>query len=222
MKNLILSHFFAPVLVYFAWSMWVIITLTFFGGIVPELTCNGGFTDITTYSLYGCVIFCFLLFVKDFYNAGKVKDYIAFVLLTIVCILREMGAQHWLTTTDTTAIKIRFFTNPNNPLSEKIVAALVILIVVSLIGYILFKWAIPTVKGFFKLNPLSWSVATLGAFGLIGKLIDRTRTDFWSKFGEQITNSTDIWEETLEAMIPFTAIIILIQFHIFLKTLKDK
>ena len=222
MDKIILKPSFSPSFIYLVWSLWVIITLTFFGKDAAAISGDNGFTDAATYFFYACALCCFLIFVQDFKKVGKLKDYCAFLTLTIVLLLREMGAQHWLTTTDTTAIKIRFFTNPNNPLSEKIVAALVIITVVAIIGYIVVKWAVPTIKGFFKLNPLSWSVATLGTFGLVGKTIDRMHSKFFSKMGEQIESYTSLLEETLEAMIPLTATIILIQVHFFVKTLKNK
>ena len=222
MNNIITKTFFTPVSVYFIWSLWVIITLLLFGKDAATISGDGGFTDVATYFLYDSAFFAFAIFARDFYKIGKMKDFCAFVALLAVCLLREMGAQHWLTTTDTTAIKIRFFTNPNNPLSEKIVAGLVIIAVVVIIAYILVKYAIPFVKGFFRLDPISWGVATLGTFGLSAKIVDRMHSKFWSKMGEQVESYASVLEETLEAMIPFSAVLILIQFHFILKTLKDK
>ena len=222
MNNIITKPLFTPISVYFVWSLWVIITLVLFGKDAAIISGDGGFTDIATYFFYGITLLAFAVFARDFYNIGKIKDFCAFVALTLVCLLREMGAQHWLTTTDTTAIKIRFFTNPNNPLSEKIVAGLVIIAVVVIIAYILIKYAVPALKGFFRLNPICWGVATLGTFGLAGKIVDRMHSKVWNKMGEQVESYASVLEETLEAMIPFSAFLILIQFHFILKILKDK
>ena len=76
-----------------------------------------GATETLTYLFYGFgggIIFCCA---KDFMSdSSKIKTYSAIVFLYIVMIFRDMGAQAWFTTHDTVITKIRFFTNPNNPL----------------------------------------------------------------------------------------------------------
>ena len=220
MKNIFTKPLFAPLFVYIVWSFWVVVTLTFFNTDLATIYGDNGFTDIATYVFYGGVLLALTIFVRDFYSTGKMLDFCAFAALTVICILREMGAQHWLPSKDTTFIKIRFFTNPDNPISEKILGAFIIIAIVVVIGYILYKYAVPVVKGFFRLNPISWGIATLGTFGLIGKVIDRMHSKFFVNMGS-VELSTGFLEETLEAMIPFSAIVVILQFHYMLKTSKE-
>ena len=89
-----------------------------------------GATEVLTYLFYGFgggIIFCCA---KDFMSdSSKIKTFSSIVFIYLIMILRDMGAQGWLTTHDTVVTKIRFFTSPNNPMYEKVIACAMILFI---------------------------------------------------------------------------------------------
>ena len=91
-----------------------------------------GLTETLTYLFYGLGGGIVFMLYEDHLNTPRQKTYYYMCFLWFCALLREMGVQHWLTTHDSTAIKIRFFTNPNNPLYEKVFTFILLLIVVFL------------------------------------------------------------------------------------------
>lgn len=61
-----------------------------------------------TYVFYGLAFGVAISHAGDFWQTPKQGTYVLLLLLWLTALLREMGMQHWLTRTDTTAIKIRF------------------------------------------------------------------------------------------------------------------
>ena len=216
MKKWILSPIFAPAVAF--------LIMLFLGGAAIYYHANGidtffddgYFCDIVTYSLYGMLFIGLLLFYKDF--KGKRLTWAILLFLNIAAILREAGIQHWLTTTDTTAIKLRFFTNPKNPLSEKIIAGILVLIVLGSVLYLIFKYAPKIWRGFWKKEPLYWSICSLCGMGLISKIADRFHGNWLKYTGEQLSEDAYFFsimiEETSEATLPLIALLALIQWHL--------
>ena len=222
MKKILLYPLFTPLVMVLLCSLSLNIFYTVFTLSIPEIAMDGHLIDIITYVSYSLLIVALIFSYKNFKD--KKLDYFAYFFLAISAFLREMGIQHWLASKDTTAIKIKFFTNPNNPISEKILTAVLVLAVLVVIIYITKKYAIHLIKGVFKMDTISWSVGTLVFFGLFSKFIDRYPSNFKRSHGvviaEAIKNNLSILEETSEVFIPLTAILILIQYYFMIKEEK--
>ncbi len=178
---------------------------------------NDGGLETITYAGYAVGFVTAVLFCKDYIKTSKQTSYGLFLFLWLTALLREMGAQHWLTSTDTTAIKLRFFTNPNNPLSEKIVAGTLVLLVVGIIIKLLIEYTPKIIRGFFQLNPLYWTICTFGTIGLVSKFMDRFPSNYYKATGEYLDALTNAWfklfEEGGEATLPLLFALGFIQFH---------
>ncbi|MDR2902712.1 MAG: hypothetical protein LBU87_06395 [Lactobacillales bacterium] len=220
MKNLFLNPLLSPVYI-----LLFLVFIFFLGELsgIPSLHYykNLALLETGTYYLYA-ISFCVIVYYfKDFYKTKMQKDYLLFVFLFLCALLREAGVQHWLTQTDTTAFKLRFFTNPNNPLSEKIISAF-ILITVAVVGiYLFFKYIRRIFKGFFALNPMYWTIASLGGIGIVAKIADRFPSNYSKFTGEYLTPDIDklfyLVEEGGEATLPVLFAIAVIQYHLLLK-----
>lgn len=213
LKKSFLNCLISPVLVIFT----VLTVFTIIGTHDATYIDNTINTFIEPFT-YCCYAFALGIMISHLqpYKTQRQKIHVSLFFILFVCaILREMGIQHWLTTTDTTAFKLRFFTNPNNPLSEKITAALILLIVISIIAYLLIYYLPKIIKGFFKLNPLYWTIATFGGTGIICKIADRLPGNL-RKAGHELTPQWKEWfelfEETTELCLPLICAIGFIQF----------
>ncbi len=187
-------------------------------GFQPTLFIDNYITNFLEPFTYCCYAFALGVIIcrLEPYQTRKQKVHIGlFFILYICAILREMGIQHWLTSTDTTAFKLRFFTNPNNPINEKIVSGLILLSVISIIIYLLICYLPKIIKGFFKLNPVYWTVATLGGTGIIGKTVDRLPSNL-EKHNIDLSDHTRIlmklFEETSEICLPLICAVGFVQF----------
>lgn len=139
-----------------------------------------------------------------------------FEFVILGAFLRELGIQHWLTRTDTTALKIKFFLNPNNPVSEKMVAGLFLFLWAIIALYLLKRYALFMIREFFKLNATVWTIATTCIVTVFAKFIDRY-PDNYSRFtGKPLSLFWDTgcssFEEIYEAYIPILLMIAVIQF----------
>ena len=183
--------------------------------VIQAQTQDGGLIDIATYTAYGLAIATLLVFYKDF--TGKRMLFWALLFLLVAAVLREAGIQHMLTQTDTTAFKIRFFTNPNNPLCEKIRALAILAIVAIVALYIVIRTALPLLKGLFKGNGLSWSIAGLCATTIVSKCVDRAHGNYYKWTGtpvsDQVMPYLMLIEEGLEMFIPLWAVLACWQHH---------
>lgn len=139
-----------------------------------------------------------------------------FEFVMLGALLREMGIQHWLTQTDTTALKIRFFLNPNNPISEKIVAGLFLLMWVIIAIYLLKRYTRFMIREFFRKNATVWTIATTCMVTVVTKFIDRYPANYERYTGKELSPFWDTgcasFEEIYEAYIPILLIIAAIQF----------
>lgn len=139
-----------------------------------------------------------------------------FEIVTLGALLREWGIQHWLTQTDTTALKIRFFLNPANPVSEKIVAGLFLLFWAAIAIYLIREYAIFMIREFFQGNAVVWTIATTCAVTVFTKFIDRYPDNYRRFTGESLSLFWDTgcssFEEICEAYIPVLIMIAAIQF----------
>lgn len=211
-KN-ILNCLFASLLVL------IVITFSFLTiGLHAPDQINHLITVIVEPLTYCCYAFAFGVMIShlELYKTKLEKLHCSlFIMLFICALLREMGIQHWLATKDTTAFKLRFFSNPNNPISEKIVAGLILVVVISVVIYLLIYYIPKTIKGFFKMNPLSWSIVTLGGVGIVGKTIDRLPANLRGA-GYNLEPIWIAWlklfEETSEFCLPLICAVAVFQF----------
>ena len=177
-----------------------------------------GATEILTYLFYGFgggIIFCSA---KDFISdKSRRKPFFAIVFIYITMIFREMGAQGWLTTHDTVVTKIRFFTNPSNPLYEKIIAGAIMLFITAVFLYVLIKYAKALWQGLLEKNPVSVTVITIFVWSVITQIIDRFPAEYRKATGialyEPIKFAFKVFEEGGESLIPILIAIAFLQFH---------
>ena len=226
MKNYLTLPFFTPVLALCTWLLFAGVILLFFPQMVPSITDDGQAIDLITIGLYVIMFLTFMKFFKDFKQEKKFTDYFIFLFLAAAALLRELGIQHWLASKDTTAFKMRFYTNPNNPLSEKIIAILITLVLIIALGYLAIKYGKHLFTSFFKKNTMTWSIATLCVIGIAGKVIDRIPGNYrkWTgtPLNEHLAGIMEVWEETSEALLPLITIIILWQYHILIQTNSEE
>ena len=221
MKKFFLSPFFA--------IFFVIIALALYYGISYLIRFNygvfdieeSGATEVLTYVFYGFTFGVMICFMNDYLHTPRQTTYFALLFLSLAALLREMGIQHWLTQHDSTAIKLRFFTNPNNPLHEKIIAASLVLLVLGVAVYLLIKHLKRMIIGFFKFQPVYWTIATFGALGVTTQFIDRFPANYAKMTGthldEPIRFALKIFEEGGESLLPLLFAIGLAQFHVILR-----
>lgn len=183
-----------------------------------DLTAKNGVVENATYFCYAVMFVFFIKVRKSFQTPFEKRALVMFWFFGIAAVLREAGIQHWLASCDTTAFKIRFFTNPDNPLSEKIVAFVLAVLVAGLFIYAMMLWLLPAFKGLFKLYAGSWTVITFLSCGALCKIADRTHGNL-AKHGI-ILNPLGFWygfleiaEEGLEMMLPILAVVALMQFQ---------
>ena len=158
---------------------------------------NQGLEKIT-YGLYVVALGIALHYRTLFLKTDKKTTYFALLFLWLAALLREMGIQHWLTKHDTTAIKLRFFTNPNNPLHEKIISGLLVIIVVGTALWLFLKYLPKIWKGFWKLNPLYWTVVTFGGILIVSQFCDRFPSKYFKATHEQLSPLVKEWLKLFE------------------------
>lgn len=173
------------------------------------------FLEPFTYCCYAFALGIIICHLQPYQTKQQKKHLVLFFILFGCAVLREMGIQHWLTSTDTTAFKIRFFTNPANPIHEKVIAGFLLLSVFSIIFYLLVYYMPKIIRGFFKLNPLYWTVVTFGCTGIICKIADRLPSNL-RKAGYGLDPIWSVWmelfEETTEMCLPLLCALGFVQF----------
>ena len=132
-------------------------------------------------------------------------------------IFRDMGAQGWLTSHDTVVTKIRFFTSPNNPLYEKIIAGTVMSFILLVFLYVLIKNIKPLFKGLVKFEAIPWTFVTFFIWMVLTQIIDRFPAEFLKATGvglaEPIRFAMKIFEEGGESLLPLLIAIALLQYR---------
>lgn len=227
MKKFATSPFFTPIIFPLTWLVWVSFLFVMSANNLPYLLEEHGILEKTTNFAYIPLLLAYVFFAKFFLTGSRDKkiDFVLFVLLGIAAFLRELGIQHWLASKDSTAFKSRFFLNPENPLSEKIVAGLILLTLLIVIVYLAIKYSKHLVVSFFKLNPTTWSIATLCTVGIVGKFVDRFPSNYKKSTGvslpEDIDVALEILEETSETFLPIIAAFILLQYWLIQKNRQN-
>ncbi len=218
MQKIILNPLFAPIAV-------ILFVAALFAVFVPMgvdavFNFTQGALEYITAGAYVVAFAAFILCFKKFKTPEHKKTAaLSFFLLTCAA-LREAGIQHWLASTDSTAFKMRFFTNPNNPICEKIIAATLLLTVGVVVIYMLIRFTPRIIRGFFKFNPMYWTICTLGGTGILGKIADRFPGN-WRKANGALPEDINSWftmvEETSEVTLPLLVALAVWQFCLMQK-----
>lgn len=217
MQKFFLSPFFSPIFYLVSWGILLAVVLLFFPEQKFAITTDGQIIDVITYLGYGLMLISMLYFCKDFKD--KMLCFVIYFVLGVAALLREAGIQHHLTNTDTTPFKSRFFLNPDNPLSEKIIYGAVLLTIFAALIYLAFKYSKHLVISFFKLNTLTWSIATFCSVLVFAKFADRFPANWRhiNHLDDLPRDFIDIWsllEESSEMFLPYLVIIIFAQNHL--------
>jgi hypothetical protein len=157
----------------------------------------------------------------------KTTSWGIFLFLGIAAFLREGGIQHHLSKTDTTPFKSRFFLNPDNPIGEKIVFGLILLVIFGALAYLAIKYSKHLVVSFFKLNPITWTTAVFCVVLVCAKFSDRYPSN-WRNMHDKVSlpqdqmNFWSLMEESLEMFLPYLVIVAMMQYHVLLNQKKKQ
>ncbi len=147
-----------------------------------------------------------------------------FSLLTFFAICRELDWHKLLViasglpgATRGTPFKMPFLTNPNNPLTDRlIVAACFVLVGVLCVGTLLF-FLRRLLSGLFKFHPVCWSIGFFGGTLILIQIVDRLPAVVRHTFGIRISDNlhalTTALEEGQELLLPVFIILAVMQAH---------
>lgn len=217
MKKLFLSYLFTPITFTLVWSLLIFVVLAFFPEQKFVITQEGEIIEIFTNIGYILMLATMMYLAKDY--TDKITSWGVYLFLGMCAFLREAGIQHYLSKTDTTPFKSRFFLNPNNPWGEKVVFGLVLLVIFAALAYLAVKYSKFLITSFFKLNTVTWSTAVLCTVLVCAKFADRFPSN-WRKAHGGIylpQNQIEIWsllEESSEMFLPYLVILIMWQYHL--------
>jgi hypothetical protein len=223
LKTAFLSPFFAPIFTIGLWMFFIGIGYLIRAIIGPYDVELNWVTEEGTYVAYALSFVTLFMVAKDYLKTPLQNTYLAIATLWTALLLREMGIQHWLTKHDTTAIKIRFFTNPNNPLHEKIITIALLALVGSVAIYLLVKYCRKLFAGFFKLDMTCWTIASFAGAAILSQLADRFPSR-WAKMHngarleEPVLFFSKLFEETGEILLPVLFSVALWQCYVKLRT----
>jgi len=217
-KKIVLSPFLTPVF-FFLWEIgWLAFPLFLSYKILLPWAGEGALIDNLTYASYGIAFITLICVHKSFDTKEQRFSYWVFFFLLTCLLLREMGVQHWLTSTDSTAFKIRFFTNPNNPMHEKVISACILTCVAVAVIYLAVKYLKSLISGIFKADTISWTMGTFGFVGIVGKIVDRIPGHYRKITKELMPDEYRVYflffEETSEVLLPLFIAFALIQYSI--------
>ncbi len=215
-RDIIDTSFFAPVsmilLGTLPLSLWLFLSPQDCYGVVRE----NGLVENATVTLYALAAIL-LIWLRPTDNS-RAQDiaFAVFLFLIISLMARELDAQMWIPSQDTTAFKINFFRNPKNPIGEKILAGAIVLVYLGVAIYLVRRYARFLIRGVFKLKTLPWTIGTLGAITLFAKIIDRMPANYQKATGIAYTVSehalSSAVEECYEMYMPVLIILAIIQF----------
>lgn len=218
MKKIFLSPFFTPVLFSVVWGSFLAVVLLLYPEQKFAITEDGQLLDILTYAGYSLMLVTMIYFFHNFKTKEERTSWIVFFVLGICALLREAGIQHHLASVDTTPFKSKFYFNPMNPLHEKIIFGLVLLIVFGMVAYLAVKYTKHLITSFFKMNTVTWSTAVLCCDLVFAKFADRYPANYRHSHDLPLPRSSiEVWsllEESCEVFLPLVTIIIFWQYHL--------
>lgn len=226
LKNLFLSPFFTPILTIALWAFFIGIGYTIRAITGPYDVELNWVTEEGTYVAYALSFVTLFIVAKDYLKTPLQNTFFAISALWTALLLREMGIQHWLTQHDTTAIKMRFFTNPNNPLHEKIITVALLAFFGSIAIYLLVKYCRKLFTGFFKLDMTCWTIASFAGVAILSQLADRFPSRWAKMHGglrleEPVLFFSKLFEETGEVLLPILFSLAFWQCYVRLRSTDD-
>jgi hypothetical protein len=145
-----------------------------------------------------------------------------FSLLTFFAICRELDWHKLLITaadlpgaTHGTPFKLRFLTNPGNPLGDRITVAACFVLVTAFCAGTLLYFLRRLLTGLFKLHPVCWSMGFFGGTIILIQITDRLpsvlRKDFGIQISDRLHALTTALEEGQELLLPLIIVIAILQ-----------
>ena len=148
-----------------------------------------------------------------------------FSLITLIAICRELDWHRLLVplsglpgaTAFGTPFKMRFLTNPANPLGDRLIVAACFAAAIILCAVPLLYFLRRLLNGLVKLHPVCWSVSFIGGTTLLILIVDRLpallRNDLGIRMSDSMSALTTILEEGQELLLPPFAITAILQAH---------
>lgn len=147
-----------------------------------------------------------------------------FSLLTFFAICRELDWHKLLITasnlpgaTRGTPFKMKFLTNANNPLADRLIVAACFAVVILLCAGTLLYFLRRLLTGLFKLHPVCWSMGFFGGTIILIQITDRLpavlRKDFGIRISESLHALMTALEEGQELLLPLFVVIAVLQAH---------
>ncbi len=146
----------------------------------------------------------------------------AFSLITLTAVCRELDWHKAMIdvsaipgATTGTPFKMRFLTNPANPLGDRLLVLACFVLVIALCGGTLLYFIRRLWKGLFKLHPVCWSIAFLGGTCILVQIVDRAPSILRKKFGvvlsAPVQSLLSVLEEGQELLLPLFAMLAVVQ-----------
>ena len=147
-----------------------------------------------------------------------------FSLLTFFAICRELDWHKLLVkasnlpgATHGTPFKMRFLTNPHNPLADRLIVLACFAVLISVCAGTLLYFLPRLLKGLFRLHPVCWSVGFFGGTIILIQIVDRLPAVLRNNYGIRISDSlhalTTALEEGQELLLPLFLVLAVLQAH---------
>lgn len=145
-----------------------------------------------------------------------------FSLLSFFAICRQLDWHKLLISADIapggttgTPFKMRFLTNPNNPLADRLIVLACFIVVLGLFGATLLYFMRRLIVGLFKLHPVCWSMAFFGGSLILIQFADRMPAVLRKKHGVEMSDNlralSTALEEGQELLLPLFVILAVMQ-----------
>ena len=187
------------------------------------LTADWGIVDTLTIGLWVFTFYLLAFFwIKGYIKVSNIT--ICFMLILLMCaVVREMGIQHCLTTSDTTPFKLNFFKKPTNPFGEKIIFGSILLSLFGIIFYLIGHFFKKLWIGFFHFETAVWTFVTFFLLLIVSKILDRLPSKLVKNhipMSDTAHSAFSWFEETSEILLPLLLIILLGQIFVIEKQTK--
>ena len=142
--------------------------------------CDRSPFELMTFPLFGLVIpLAWLCCPVGGTSRRKALWSAVFSWLGVFCVVRDtdllkIACRHaWPGVDAGFNFKMKFFANPDVPLLAKAVVFAFYATTAAALVTAAVRWAWPLLRGFFRLEPVAWTVATFGAFGVFSQMAEK-------------------------------------------------
>lgn len=147
-----------------------------------------------------------------------------FSLISVIAVCRKLdlhksliAPSHVLGATTGTPFKLKFLTNSNNPLMDRLVVAACFVAAIALCGGTLAYYWRRLLKGLFRMHPVCWSIAFMGGTAILCQIADRLpatlRHSFSIQLSPRLFSLASVMEEGQEPLLALFAILAILQAH---------